>query len=60
LPRARTEFGAGLRASLPVLIAVGPFGLVTGVAIVVAWRYRVTFGTITAGLLALHFFDWIF
>ncbi len=28
----RTEFQAGLRASLPLLIAVGPFGLVTGVA----------------------------
>jgi predicted branched-subunit amino acid permease len=26
----RTEFQAGLRASLPLLIAVGPFGLVTG------------------------------
>jgi predicted branched-subunit amino acid permease len=32
LPLARTEFKAGLRASLPLLIAVGPFGLVTGVA----------------------------
>jgi predicted branched-subunit amino acid permease len=29
---ARTEFRAGLRASLPLLIAIGPFGLVTGVA----------------------------
>ncbi len=28
----RSEFRAGLRASLPLLIAVGPFGLVTGVA----------------------------
>ena len=28
----RTEFQAGLRASLPLLIAIGPFGLVTGVA----------------------------
>ena len=28
----RPEFRAGLRASLPLLIAVGPFGLVTGVA----------------------------
>jgi predicted branched-subunit amino acid permease len=32
LPLARTEFQAGLRASLPLLIAVVPFGLVTGVA----------------------------
>jgi len=32
LPLARTEFQAGLRASLPLLIAVAPFGLVTGVA----------------------------
>ena len=29
---SRTEFRAGLRASLPLLIAIGPFGLVTGVA----------------------------
>ena len=32
MPLARTEFRAGLRASLPLLIAVGPFGIVTGVA----------------------------
>jgi predicted branched-subunit amino acid permease len=32
LQLARTEFKAGLRASLPLLIAIGPFGLVTGVA----------------------------
>jgi 4-azaleucine resistance transporter AzlC len=32
LPRARSEFSAGLRAGLTLLIAVGPFGLVTGVA----------------------------
>ena len=30
------------------------------VAIAVAWRFRVTFGTIVAGLVALHFFDWMF
>ena len=30
------------------------------VAIAIAWRYRVTFGTIVAGLAALHFFDWMF
>ena len=28
----RPEFQAGLRASLPLLVAVGPFGLITGVA----------------------------
>jgi branched-subunit amino acid transport protein len=28
------------------------------VAIAVAWRWRVTFATIVAGLLALHFFAW--
>ena len=32
MPAARTEFNAGLRAGLPLLIAVAPFGLVTGVA----------------------------
>ena len=31
-----------------------------GVAIAVAWRFRVTFGTILAGLAALHLFDWMF
>jgi branched-subunit amino acid transport protein len=30
------------------------------VAIGVAWRWRVTFGTILAGLAALHLFDWMF
>ncbi len=30
------------------------------VAIAIAWRYRVTFGTIVAVLAALHFFDWMF
>ncbi len=34
--------------------------LAGAVAILVAWRYRVTFGTILAGLAALHLFDWIF
>lgn len=28
------------------------------VAIAVAWRFRKTFVTIGAGLVALHFFDW--
>lgn len=30
------------------------------VAIAVAWRFRVTFGTIVAGLAALHLFDWMY
>ena len=29
------------------------------VAIVVAWRWRMTFATIVAGLLALHLFAWL-
>jgi branched-subunit amino acid transport protein len=29
------------------------------VAVVVAWRWRMTFATIIAGLLALHFFAWL-
>ena len=29
------------------------------VAIAVAWRWRMTFATIIAGLLALHFFGWL-
>jgi len=29
------------------------------VAIAVAWRFRVTFGTTVAGLIALHLFDWM-
>ena len=28
-------------------------------AIVVAWRWRLTFATIACGLIALHFFDWL-
>jgi branched-subunit amino acid transport protein len=97
LPPARTEFNAGLRAGLSLLVAVAPFVFVRGlryvpaavltaiwapelllqkgvlslalgnerllagmVAIAVAWRYRVTFGTIVAGLAALHLFDWMF
>ena len=30
------------------------------VAIAVAWRWNRTFATIAAGLLALHFFAWVF
>ena len=42
-------------------LAPGNERLLAGmVAIAIAWRYRVTFGTITAGLVALHFFDWMF
>ena len=33
--------------------------LAGAVAIAVAWRWRETFATIVAGLLALHFFLWI-
>ena len=29
------------------------------VAILVAWRWRLTFATIACGLLALYFFDWL-
>ena len=29
------------------------------VAILVAWRWRMTFATIIVGLLALHFFAWL-
>ncbi len=36
MPRARTEFQAGLRAGLSLLIAIVPFGLVTGVAMAAA------------------------
>jgi len=42
-------------------LALGNERLLAGmVAIAVAWRYRVTFGTIIAGLAALHLFDWMF
>jgi len=59
-----------------VLLGFVPFGISTGVstevlvqneqlpagvvAIAVAWRWRTTFATIIAGLLALHFFAWLF
>lgn len=33
--------------------------LAGAVAIAVAWRWRVTFVTIVAGLAALHFFHWL-
>lgn len=42
-------------------LALGNERLLAGiVAIAIAWRFRVTFGTIIAGLLALHLFDWMF
>ncbi len=42
-------------------LAPGNERLLAGaVAIAVAWRFRVTFGTILAGLAALHLFDWMF
>ena len=42
-------------------LAPGNERLLAGaVAIAVAWRYRVPFGTIVTGLAALHLFDWMF
>ena len=29
------------------------------VAVLVAWRWRLTFATIASGLIALHLFDWL-
>jgi branched-subunit amino acid transport protein len=41
-------------------IAGGNEQLLAGaVAIAVAWRWRMTFATIIAGLLALHLFAWL-
>lgn len=41
-------------------VLVGNEQLLAGVvAITVAWRWRMTFATIVAGLLALHFFAWV-
>ena len=34
--------------------------LAGAVAVAVAWRFRMTFVTIIAGLAALHLFDWMF
>jgi branched-subunit amino acid transport protein len=33
--------------------------LAGALAIGVAWRWRLSFATIAAGLIALHFFDWL-
>lgn len=41
-------------------LAAGNHRLLAGVvAIAVAWRFRKTFVTLGAGLLALHLFDWL-
>ena len=41
-------------------VMVGNEQLLAGVvAVAVAWRWRMTFATIVAGLLALHFFAWV-
>ena len=43
-----------------IAISPGNERLLAGaVAIAVAWRWRLTFATILAGLAALHFFHWI-
>ena len=42
-------------------LAPGNERLLAGIlAVTVAWRFRATFATIVAGLIALHLFDWIF
>ena len=42
-------------------LAPGNERLLAGsLAVAVAWRFRATFVTIVAGLIALHLFDWIF
>ena len=41
-------------------VAIADERLAAGVvAIAVAWRWRLTFATIFAGLAALHFFHWL-
>jgi branched-subunit amino acid transport protein len=45
---------------VPEVFATGDERLLAGiVAMAVAWRWRATFATIAAGLLALHFFQWL-
>ena len=42
-------------------LALGNERLLAGmVAVAVAWRFRATFVTIIAGLVALHLFNWMF
>jgi len=55
----RQAFAAGARASLPVLPGLAPFGLICGVAMAAGWRFRKTFVTIAAGLVALYSCGWI-
>ena len=44
-----------------VAVSPGNEKLLAGlVACAVAWRFRLTFATIAAGLVALHFFAWLF
>jgi branched-subunit amino acid transport protein len=41
-------------------VALGDERLLAGaVAVAVAWRWRMTFATIVAGLVALHLFAWL-
>jgi branched-subunit amino acid transport protein len=45
---------------VPEVFAPGDERMLAGVvAMAVAWRWRGTFATIVAGLLALHFFTWL-
>jgi len=45
---------------VPEVFATGDERLLAGVvAMAAAWRWRGTFATIVAGLLALHFFQWL-
>jgi branched-subunit amino acid transport protein len=45
---------------VPEVFAPGDELLLAGiVAMAVAWRWRGTFATIAAGLLALHLFEWL-
>ena len=45
---------------VPEVFAPGDERLLAGiVAMAVAWRWRGTFATMVAGLLALHFFTWL-
>ena len=43
----------------PEVLAGNEQLLAAVVAVAVAWRWRMTFATIVAGLLALHFFAWV-
>ena len=58
---ADRDLGAGTGAAKgsPIPVPAKRTLLAGVVAIAVAWRWRMTFATIVAGLLALHFFDWL-